>query len=555
MSQASQVFGREPTTQSSEPEVRSSAVSTGSGMMRSAAIVAIAYVLSRVLGLLREMILARKFGTSPDMDAYVAAFRIPDFLFLVVMSGAFGAAFIPVFADFIDRNDRERASRLASAMLTWTGIGILVLSTIAFILASPLAHLVAPGYDSYTHDLTVELMRPLLLSPVFLGLAIACKGILEAQNQFAWPAFAPVLYNLAIIVGAFFFADEFGIMAVVWGVIIGALLQLVLQLPAVIRTGLTFRLTVDRTVDGLKDVFRLLGPRVIGLAAFQLNFIVVTALASILGGQYPSGLNYAWLLLMLPHGVLALSMSTVAFPSLAALFGRGDRDGFARLLDRTIRPLLFLSIPASVALVMIGRAVITIIFEGGRFTDQSTDIVSGAFTWFALGLVGYGLTEIITRVFYAMKDTRTPVITTILTIVLNIILCRLLMDSLGVEGLAIALSVTTAAEAIIMMAFLKQRSGRIFSDGFFSWLVRVGLASGIMGVVIGISRPWLNRVLESDTSFVVHGIYFVLCLGLYAVTFVWAAWMLRVPELISIVEKFGRMIPVRVRERIPGIPR
>lgn len=550
MSQASQVFGRQPTTQPSEPESTTSAVATGSGMMRSAAIVAIAYVLSRILGLLREMILARKFGTTPDMDAYVAAFRIPDLLFLVVMSGAFGAAFIPVFAGFIDRNDRERASRLASSMLTWTGLGILLLSAIAFVLASPLTRLVAPGYDTYTHNLTVDLMRPLLLSPVFLGLAIACKGILEAQNQFAWPAFAPVLYNIAIIVAAFFFADQYGIQAVVWGVIIGAALQLVLQAPAVFRSGLTLRPTLDRTVEGLTEVLRLLGPRVVGLAAFQVNFIFISAFASVLGAQYVSGLNFAWLLLMLPHGVLALSMSTVAFPSLAALYGRGDQDGFASLLDRTMRPLLFLSIPASVGLVMIGRAVITVIYEGGQFTAESTDIVAGAFRWFALGLVGYGLTEIITRVFYAMKDTRTPVITTILTIILNIILARLLMDSLGVEGLAIALSITTAAEAIIMMLFLKQRTGKVFSAGFFSWLVRVSFAATIMGVVIGVSRPWLNGVLESDTSFLVHLVYFLLCAGLYVFTFVWAAWALRIPELTMITNRAGRMIPVRIRERI-----
>ena len=553
MSQASQVFGRQPTTPSSEPETRTSAIATGGGMMRSAAIVAIAYVLSRVLGLFREMILARKFGTTPDMDAYVAAFRIPDLLFLVVMSGAFGAAFIPVFAGFIDRNDRERASRLASSMLTWTGLGILVLSAIAFVLADPLTNLVAPGYDSYSHNLTVELMRPLLLSPVFLGLAIACKGILEAQNQFAWPAFAPVLYNIAIIVAAYFFADEFGIHAVVWGVIIGAVLQLVLQAPAVIRTGLVFKPTLDRTVDGLSEVLRLLGPRVVGLAAFQLNFIFVSAFASVLGAQYVSGLNYAWLLLMLPHGVLALSLSTVAFPSLAALFSRGDRDSFARLLDRTMRPLLFLSIPASVGLVMIGRAVITLIFEGGQFTSQSTDIVSSAFRWFALGLVGYGLTEIVTRVFYAMKDTRTPVITTILTIILNIILCRLLMDSLGVEGLAISLTITTAAEAIIMLAFLRQRSGKVFAEGFFGWLVRVCLAAAIMGVVIGVSRPWLMDVLNSDTGFIMHALYFVFCAGLYVLTFVWAAWLLRVPELMMITDRMSRMIPAGILAKIPGM--
>ncbi len=553
MSQASQVFGRATTNPQSEPDQHSGAVATGSGMARSAAIVAVAYVLSRLLGLLREMILARKFGTGPEMDAYAAAFRIPDLLFLVVMSGAFGAAFIPVFAGFIDQGQKEKASRLASSIIAWTGLGVLVLCGFAFIFASPLAHIVAPGYDSYTHDLTVDLMRPLLLSPVFLGLAIACKGILEAQNLFTLPAFAPVLYNLAIIIGAFFFADKFGIQAVVWGVIIGALLQLLLQAPAVFRSGLKIKPTLDRHIEGLSEVLRLLGPRVVGLAAFQINFIFVTAFASVLGPQYPSGLNFAWLLLMLPHGVLALSMSTVAFPSLAALYSRGDQEGFGRLMDRTMRPLLFLSIPASIALAMIGREVIMVIFEGGRFTSQSTDIVAGAFRWFAIGLVGYGLTEIITRVFYAMKDTITPVVTGILTVVLNVILCRLLMESLGVEGLAIALTVTTACEAVIMMLFLRQRSGQIFSDGFFAWLMRTGGATAVMAIVIAISRGWLHDVLASDANFVIGAIYFLICMGLYLVTFAWAAWLFRIPELLVVTDRVSRMIPARIRDMIPGL--
>jgi putative peptidoglycan lipid II flippase len=152
-----------------------------------------------------------------------------------------------------------------------------------------------------------------------------------------------------------------------------------------------------------------------------------------------------------------------------------------------------------------------------------------------------------------MKDTRTPVTTGILTVVLNVILCRLLMDSLGVEGLAIALSITTAAEAIIMMLFLKARSGRIFSDGFFGWLMRVIGAAALMGVVIGISRPWLNGVLESDTSFIVHLVYFGLCIGLYIATFTWAAWALRVPELVTVINRMAGMIPASIRARIPGM--
>src|SRR5690606_11440860 len=399
MSQASQVFGQR-TTPSSESS-NEPAQSRGAGMARNAIIVSVAFVLSRLLGLAREMILARQFGTGPDMEAYVAAFRIPDLLFLTSMSGSFGAAFIPVFGGFLDRGDRHRASRLASSILTWTGISVLVTGAIAYALAGPITSALF-DFDDYTHGLTVELMRILLLSPVFLGLGIAFKGILEAQNQFTLPALSPLFYNAAIIVGAAFFAPDYGIHAVAWAVIIGAVLHMAIELPGVLRSGLAFRPTLDRRVDGLSEVLRLLGPRVLGQAAFQINFIAVTAFASTIGDENVAAFNYAWQLLMLPHGVLALSISTVAFPSLAALFSRGDRRGFGTLLDRTMRPLLFLSIPASIGLLLAGRPVVMVIFEGGNFTERSTDLVVAALTWFAIGLVGYGLTEIITRVFYAM---------------------------------------------------------------------------------------------------------------------------------------------------------
>lgn len=548
MSQASQVFGhRAPPTVDAEDET---ALPRGSGMARNAIIVSAAFVVSRILGLLREMILARQFGTGPDMEAYVAAFRIPDLLFLTIMSGAFGAAFIPVFGGFVDRKDTLKASRLASSILTWTGIAVVVLAGLSWIFARQLTNIVAPRFDTYTENLTVELMRILLLSPIFLGLGIAFKGVLEAQNQFTLPALSPLVYNAAIIVGAWVFAPEYGIQAVAWAVIIGAVLHMGVQLPGIVRTRLRFRPTLDRSVEGLSEVLRLLGPRVLGQAAFQINFIVMTAFATFIGAQNVAAFNYAWQLLMLPHGVLALSISTVAFPSLAALFSRGDREGFASMLDRTMRPLLFLSLPASVGLFLLGRQVITIIFEGGNFTSGSTELVWAALMWFAVGLVGYGLTEIVTRVFYATRDTRTPVITGILTIILNIILAALLIDSLGIEGLAIALSVTTAAEAMIMLLFLRYRSGQVFSPGFFGWLVRVLVATATMGVVIRLTRGWLDLVLQADVSIVVHAAYFGLSMAAYLTTFVLAAWFLRIPELEQSVAKFARRIPASLRTRV-----
>lgn len=519
-------------------------------MARNAIIVSVAFVLSRVLGLLREMILARQFGTGPEMEAYVAAFRIPDLLFLTIMSGAFGAAFIPVFGGLIDRGDSDKASRLASAILTWTGIAVSVLAGLSWIFARPLTNIVAPRFDMYTENLTVELMRILLLSPVFLGLGIAFKGILEAQNQFTLPALSPLVYNAAIIAGAWIFAPDYGIQAVAWAVIIGAVLHMVIQLPGVIRSKLSFQPTLDRSVEGLGEVLRLLGPRVVGQAAFQINFIVMTAFATVIGSQNVAAFNYAWQLLMLPHGVLALSISTVAFPSLAALFSRGDRQGFGSMLDRTMRPLLFLSIPASLGLLMLGEEIITVIFEGGNFTSGSTELVSAALQWFAVGLVGYGLTEIVTRVFYATRDTRTPVITGILTIILNIILAALLIESLGIEGLAISLSATTAAEAVIMLLFLRYRSGQVFSTGFFGWLMKVIVATATMGVVIRFTRGWLDTVLAADISLLGHVVYFGLCMVVYVTTFVLAAWFLRIPELERTVGKVVNRLPASVRSRI-----
>lgn len=547
MSQASQVFGHRPSA-STRPETAAATPRVGSTMARNAIIVSVAFVLSRILGLAREVILANQFGTTRTMDAYVSAFRIPDLLFMVVMSGAFGAAFIPVFAGFIDRGDRERASRLGSAVLTWTGIGIFVLSGLTFLLARPLTdYVVAPGFDAETRDLTVELMRILLLSPIFLGFGIAAKGILEAQNQFTLPALSPLVYNAAIIIGAIFFAPAYGVHAVAWAVILGALGHFAIQLPGLLRSGFQFRPTLDRTVDGLGEVLRLLGPRVVGLAAFQLNFIAVNAFASTIDASNVSALNYAWQLLMLPHGVLAISISTVAFPSLAALYSRGDREGFGRLLDRTMRPLIFLSVPASIGLWLVRRPIVSVIFESGRFDAASTDLVSSALTWFAIGLVGYGVTEIVTRVFYAMRDTRTPVVTGVLTIILNLILCALFIQSLGHRGLALSLSVTTAAEAIIMMFFLRYRTGRVFSPGFFGWLVKVLLAGAAMAATILATVPRLNRVLDSDVHLAVHLLYFAVCMGLYALTFAWAAWALRIPEFHSSLNKIIARMPARLR--------
>ncbi|MGC4192448.1 MAG: murein biosynthesis integral membrane protein MurJ [Thermomicrobiales bacterium] len=545
MSQATQVFGdRRRVVPVEEPARPSSSVGRAApNMARSALIVGLAFVLSRVLGVAREVILARTFATGPEMDAYVSAFRIPDLLFLTVFSGAFGAAFIPIFGEFVDRGDRDRAWRLASAVLTWSGIAVVILSTIMFVAARPLMHLVSPGFDAQTMDIAVRLMRILLLSPVFLGLGIAAKGILEAQNQFTLPAIAPLVYNLGTIVGAAFFAPKYGIYAVAWGLVVGALGHFLTQVPGLIRTGISFRPTIDRNVDGLREVARLFGPRVLGLAAFQINLVAVTAFASISGPSDVAAVNYSQQLLMLPHGVLALSISTVAFPSLAALFSRGDTAGFRNLLDRTMRPLLFLTFPASAGLLLVREPIVQVIYERGNFGPADTALVIAPLAFFAIGLVGYGLTEIVTRVFYATRDTRTPVITTILTVGLNIVLCGLFVHSLGAAGLALALSLTTASEAVILLLFLRHRIGSIVSPDFWPWLAKVIAATAGMALVIMATVGRLERAMIFAPSSIMRYGIFLFAMAMYLLAFLVCAQVLRISELETVTDKIVSRLP------------
>lgn len=502
-----------------------------SSMARSAVLIGVLFLVSRVLGLLREIILANRFGTSSDYDAYVSAFRIPDLLFLVVMSGAFGAAFIPVFGGFLARNEKDKADRLASAVITWTALITVLLGAITFVFASPLMrYVVAPDLPPDAMDLAIKTMRMLLLSPLLLGMGIAAKGILETHLQFTLPALAPVVYNLSIVLAAIFLAPRFGIEGVTVGVLIGAALHVGIQIPGVIRTGLRFRPTLSWQVAGLSEVGILLLPRVIGQAAFQINFVAVNHFASQTGEGSVSALNYAWQMLMLPNGVLALSISTVVFPTMAKQFELGQLGAFRATLQRGLHPLLFLLVPATIGLFEFRTSLFQTIFQSGNFTANSTILASEPLAFLALGLVWYGLVEVLARTFYAMKDTVTPVAAGIFIIVLNIALSKALLDSMGHVGLALSLSLSTFVEALILVVILQRRIGGFGAD-FGVWLAKIVLATAIMALVAELIAPRLEVVTAATSlnrlvQLAMLGIAMVACAAAYFL----AAWLLDVPE-------------------------
>jgi putative peptidoglycan lipid II flippase len=516
-------------------------------MGRSVAVVGLAFIANRVLGLLRDVIIAGKFGTRADLDAYYAAFRIPDFLFLVIASGAFGAAFIPIFTGFLERDEETAAWVLASSVLNTAFYALTVLSAIGFFLAGPLVRtIVAPGLTVAQQHLATDLTRVLLLQPLFLGLGGAAMGILNAQNRFLWPALAPVTYNVGIIFGALVLAPRYGVKGLAYGVVIGAVGHFLTQLPALARV-MRYYPVVSLHVPGMRQVGVLLVPRMFGQAVFALNFVIVTNFASRLGEGRVSGFQYGYTLFLLPHGVFALSAATVLFPTLSRLAGAGDWEQFRSQYAGTLRSVLFFIVPATAGLIVLRTAIPEAIYQLGAFNSTSTALTATALGALATGLIAYAVVEIVTRAFYALQDTRTPVIAGVLTIALNLPLSWALSKAFGLGGLGLSLALTTWLEMAILLIVLRRRMG-VVAPGLTASLVRTFWATAAMTVAL-MPCSWLLHTLHRTTGkSIAQFAFFLVTLGIGAAIYLGVSSWLGVEE----VERVRDMVLRRLRRGLRG---
>ena len=500
------------------------------------AIVGGAFVVSRVLGLLREAIVAGQFGASREYDAYVAAFGIPDTLFLLIVGGAVGSAFIPVFTRLERGGKGEAAWRLASTLIN-ASVVVLSLAGILMALFAPtlVEWVIAPG-PNVDKALVADLTRILLLSPLFMGLGGWAQGILNARNSFTLPALAPVFYNLAIIAGALFLAPIWGIYGLAWGVVAGALLHFGLQAPGLWRAGMRYSLRLNPGDEGAKEVGKLLLPRLIGQAAFQANIIAVRAIGSFLPIGRISALNYAFILMMLPHGIFALSLATTIFPTMSAQYADGDLEGVRHTLQRAVRVLLFLTLPAAVGLIILRSEIVSAIFELGEFGPSDRALVANALLPFALGLVAYAVVELLTRGFYALHDTATPVAVSVATVLLNVGLCMALIwwFGLGHEALAGSLAFTTTVEMVLMWVYLGRKlpGWNLRMNGFLPSVLKSGAAAFLMGATLFFTLPILHALLPAARSAKLESVLVAaLGIGIGAALYIFFARLLGVEEL------------------------
>lgn len=471
----------------------SAAALDGRGIAKAALIVMIFFVLSRVMGLAREVIIGARFGTTAEYDAYLAAFRVPDLLFQLVAGGSLGSAFIPTFSSYWAKSKQAEAWLLFSRVLNLVTLALVIMAGLAAIFAAPLVqHVIAPGFSPAQQALTTHLMRWILLETVVFGASGLVMGALNAVQHFLLPAAAPLFYNLAIILGAWLLAPYFGVYGLVIGVVGGALAHLLVQLPGLWQVRAKYSLTLNLGDAGVREVARLMGPRVLGEFLEQTHFLVNTILASSLAVGSLSALNYAWLLMLLPQGIFAQSIATAVFPTFAAQIATARTDAMRHSLGYVLRTVLFLTIPAAVGLYILRVPLISALFQRHSFSAESTQMAAYALQFYALGLAAHAVVEILVRAFYALHDTMTPVAIGVAAMLLNIGLSFLWVHRLGYGGLALANSTATTIEMVVMLWLLRKRLGGLDGRVLLTSMARNGLAAIGMGLVLMLWLAWIG---------------------------------------------------------------
>lgn len=523
-----------------------STASANRQIARAAGTVMLAFVIGQAAGLARSILVANTFGITHDLDAFVAANRVSETLFNLVAGGALGSAFIPTFTAFLAKDERKSAWRLAAALANLVVLTLSLLAALAAIFAPQIArYALAPGLakDPRLFALTVDLLRIQLVSTVLFGLGGLLVGILNSHQVFLIPALTPAMYQFGLIFGVLALAPRMGIYGLAWGVVIGSALYLLVQIPGLMKlpnVGRRWIPSLGLDNPSVREVIFLMGPRLFGVAIVQLNFWVNTWLASQMSAGSVSAVTYGFMLMLMAQAVIAQSVATAMMPTLAAQYALGRLSDVRSSLAASLRGVLFLSLPASVGLMLLREPIIALLYQRGNFDARSTQLVAWALLWYAAGLVGHCVMEILARAFYSLHDTKTPVLVGMLAMSLNVVFSftfSALFTQIGWMphgGLALANSLATALEAVTLFLLMRRRlkgiEARNVANGFGQAVVAT-LAMSLALIAwlqfAGRYSPWCLAMGGMAIGGLVYGL---------------GVWALRVPELHALLQAIQRKL-------------
>ncbi|MDE3101477.1 MAG: murein biosynthesis integral membrane protein MurJ [Chloroflexota bacterium] len=416
-------------------------------------------IASRILGWLRLSVIGAQFAGDPrSLDAFWAAFRIPDTIYNLLVAGALSSAFIPVISSYLAKEREDEAWHVASSVMNAMLVSLVALSGVMWVVTPWLVPLMAPDYDAQQLSLMTDLTRIMLLSPIFMGLSALFTGMLNSYRQFLSGATAPLIYNAVIIFFALFAAPIFGIHAVAIGVVVGAAMMWLVQVPELTFRRTRYQAVLDLAHSGVREVALLAWPRTLALGSVQLVFFVDVYLSSFMApGSYTS-LYYAFQLTMLPLGVFSIAISAAVFPALTHYASLGQQGRMRDTVEQAIRWIVFLTLPTVIVMIVLRRPIVNLLFQYGEFGAAAREATALAFLFYSIGLIGHSLVQILARAYYAVKDTKTPVAMTLVAIVVNVALSFALAPGLGINGLALANSIATLAEAALLLFVLAPRA-------------------------------------------------------------------------------------------------
>jgi putative peptidoglycan lipid II flippase len=505
---------------------------------RAAGTIMLAFALSNLVGLVRQILITRAFGTGAAIDSFYAASRFPDLIFTLVAGGALSSAFIPTFTGFLVKDDRAGAWKLASSIINLILLILIALSAISALLAPQIIkYVLAPEFPPNEQALSAALLRILLISPAIFGVSGLIMGILNAHQRFLLPALAPSMYWLGMIFGLLFLVPTMGIFGLAWGAVLGAALHLIVQLPDLARLpSRTFLPTLGLDDPSVREVGRLIAPRLLGVAVVQINFLVNVIIASGLPVGSLAAITTAWQIMTMPQVVIAQAIAIAALPTFAAQATRGSPDEMRNSLVATLRSVLLLSLPASLGLILLRRPLITLLFVRGAFDQHSADLVTWALLWYAAGLIGHNVVEILSRAFYALHDTKTPVFVGAVAMTLNVIF-SFAFSSLFMRvgwmphgGLALANSLATALEMSALFLLMRSRLEGLKGLHLLRGFLQAALAT------LGMSAALWLWLLQPGPAWLVSlgGV------ALGGLVYVAVIWALRVPELGMLIAGVAR---------------
>ena len=513
-------------------------------LTRATGVVGLATLLSRILGFVRDMVTAYFFGAGMAADAFFVAFRIPNLLRRLVAEGALTIAFVPVFTEYLTTRSREEAFALVQATLTALSLVLVGLSLAGVLLSPWIVRLFAPGFlvDPEKFALTVLLNRIMFPYIFFVGLMALAMGILNALGRFAAPALSPVMLNLGMIGAMYFLRSYFHppVVALAVGVIIGGLLQVLLQLPNLFREKGLLGLSLNFRHPALARVLRLMGPAAFGAGVYQVTQFINTLLASFLPQGSVSALYYADRLVQFPLGVFAIAVASAVLPSMSRQAAVEDTAGLTDTLSYALRLVVFITLPAMVGLIVLAGPIFQLLFQRGHFDAWATKISAEALVAYSVGLWAFSGLQIVVRAFYALQDTKTPVYAGVAALLVNVVAAVSLMGPFRHIGLALATSISATVNLVILVYILRRRLGRMDGRRIGSSCLRCGAAALGMGLVVLAVRLAVGR----SAGFTMLGLKVVGGVSLGTAVYLLLAWWWRSPELQFLTS---------LRRRRPGV--